>query len=132
MYRLAAKSAPPAIVQAVLDRVSNGEIIADAEVIATLDAAKVKKRETERQQKATTYRGPSKKLRDRWEFERLQQEKRQREEDKSVQTIALSIIEGLGEENTSFLVDRLRQGSRWTIIDRLVEEFTKRRQVVSP
>jgi hypothetical protein len=131
VYLLAAKSAPPEIVQTVLDRAAKGETIADSEVIAALNEHRCQKREAERQQKAPPYRGPSKKLRDRWEFERLQQEKRQREEDESVQTIALSIIEGLGEENAGFLIDRLRQGNRRKIIDRLGEEITKRRQVAA-
>jgi hypothetical protein len=45
VYRLAANSAPPPIVQAVLDRASNGEIVADAEVVAAFDEVKVQKRE---------------------------------------------------------------------------------------
>jgi hypothetical protein len=132
VYRLAAKSAPPAIVQAVLDRTSNGEIVADAEVVAAFAEAKFQKTEAERPpQKVAKRRAISKNIRDRWESERLQQEERQREEDERSQTIVLSIIEALGEENASFLVDRLREGNRWAIIDRLGEEVNKRRQVAA-
>jgi hypothetical protein len=131
VYRLSAKTAPPEIVQAVLDRTAKGEIVADAEVVAAFDEVKVKKREAERQQRASTPRGPSKKLRDRWESERLQQEERQRQEDERARTIALSIIDRLGEENAGFLIDQFGEFSHWTIIKRLGEEVTKRRQVVS-
>ena len=131
VYRLAAKSAPPAIVQAVLDRASNGEIVADSEVVAAFDEAKFQKREAEREQKKSARRVESKKIRERNERERLHQEARHRAEDERAREIALSIIEKLGEENACFLVDRLGKFDRWMIIDRLGEEITKRRQVAA-
>ena len=99
VYRLAAKSAPPAIVQAVLDRASNGEIIADAEVVAAFEEAKFQKREAERQQKKSTRRAESKKVREQRERGHLQQEARRRTEKERIRVVALSIIETLGEEN---------------------------------
>jgi hypothetical protein len=136
VYRLAAKSAPPAIVQAVLDRASNGEIMADAEVAAAFDEAKVKQRVAERQQKTGSRRAPSKKLRDRYEASRLHEEARQRYEDERTRALALSIIDRLGEENAGFLIDQLgwQSGgyiSHWAIIENLGEELTKRRQVAA-
>jgi Protein of unknown function (DUF3102) len=131
VYRLAAKSAPPAIVQAVLDRASNGEIVADAEVVAAFNEVKIQKREAERQQKVTTRRAPSKKLRERYESDRLYNEERRRNEDERIGIIVLSIIERLGEENAGFLIDQLGKFDRWTAIARLGEELTKRRQAVA-
>jgi hypothetical protein len=94
-----------------------------------INEARLQKREAERQQKAPPPYRPSKKLRDRWESERLQQEDRQRQEDERNRTIALSIIDRLGEENAGFLIDQLRGAfSHSAIIDRLGEEISKRRQ----
>jgi hypothetical protein len=131
VYRLAAKSAPAEIVQAVLDRASTGEIVADAEVVAAFDEAKFQKREAERQQVATTRRARSKKLRERDEADRLQSEERQRKIDERTREIVLAIIDRLGEDNARFLVDQLGKWDRYAAIDGIGEELVRRRQVAA-
>jgi hypothetical protein len=128
VYRLAAKSAPPEIVQAVLDRAANGEVVADGEVIAAFDEIKFQKREAERQQKKSTQRADSKKVREQREREHLQQEERLRKEEERIRVIALSIIETLGEENTHFLLKSMGKYNGWSILDRVRTEFCKSRE----
>jgi hypothetical protein len=68
----------------------------------------------------TTGRKQSKELRERYEADDRREEERRRNQDRRVGTVVLSIIERLGEENVSFLIDQLGQ-DRWTVIDRLVK-----------
>jgi hypothetical protein len=125
VYRLAAKSAPPEIVQTVLDRAANGEIIADGDVAAAFDEAKFQKREMRRQQKKSARR--SKRTLARREAERLRYEESQRKEEERCQQAAISIINTLGEERSRFLIDCLGH-EEYQILDLLRKEVDKRRQ----
>lgn len=60
VYRLAAKSALAEIVQSVLDRAANGEVVSDGSVIAAFDEARFQKQEAERLQKQANRRVDSK------------------------------------------------------------------------
>jgi hypothetical protein len=131
VYKLAAKWVPPEIGDAAMQRAAKGDVVADRDVSAALGEAKFQKREVERQQKKSTRRAESKKIRERNERARLQQEDVRRAEDERVLAIVLSIIERLGEENAGFLIDKLGRYDHWTIIDRLGEEVTKRRRQVA-
>ena len=88
VYRLPAKSAPPEIVQTVLDRAAKGEVISDGEVVAALEWASFQKREAERRQEVSTRRVQSKKARERDERTRAHNENCQRQEDERYRLVS--------------------------------------------
>jgi Protein of unknown function (DUF3102) len=131
VYKLSANSAPPEIVQSVLDRAAKGEVVSDGQVRAAFEEARFQKREAERLQKKSQQRADSKRTLARREAERLRYEKSQRQEEERRQQAVLSIIDTLGEENARFLIDALGAHDQFYILDLLRTELSKLKQRVA-
>ncbi|QDW38761.1 hypothetical protein FFI89_017385 [Bradyrhizobium sp. KBS0727] len=131
VYRLAAKSALAEIVQSVLDRAANGEVVSDGSVIAAFDEARFQKQEAERLQKQANRRVDSKKTLARREAGSRRYDEGQRKENERRRQTALLIIDGLGQERSTFLIDSLPHHEDWRILEILRREVDKRREVAA-
>lgn len=131
VYKLAAKSAPPAIVQSILDRAAKGEVVAHADVTEAFDKARSQKREADRLQKKSQQRADSKRTLARREAERLRYDEGQRKEEERRQQVVFSIIETIGEEHARFLIDVVPPHEEWRVFDLLRKEVDRRRQAAA-
>ena len=91
-YRLAAKSAPPELVNAVIERTESGTLVSDQEVVAALDDLRHQRREAERKAQTSRSRRHRKLSSQSWEEEH----RLQREDEKAR---AKLIIDAIGEGN---------------------------------
>jgi Protein of unknown function (DUF3102) len=125
VYKLSAKSAPPEVVQEVIDRAAKGKVISDRDVIAALKEANFEKREAKAKQRLATRRDVSKRTLAKNEARRLANEDVKRKEDERLQRAVLAIIDTIGEGHVHFLLDVLKPMDAWQILDRLRVEVAK-------
>jgi hypothetical protein len=112
VYEISAKSAPPAIVQDVLDRAAKGEIVSDKYVRDALDEARFQKREEDRKQKIAARRPEPKSARERL----AAAEAARRQEEERIGKIASAIIKKIGEDNARFLVKTISMWDRSSVL----------------
>jgi hypothetical protein len=126
VYKLSAKSAPPEVVQEVIERAAKGKVISDRDVIAALIEAKFQRREAKAKQRwAARKKNVSKRTLAKNEARRLANEDVKRKEDERLQRAALAIIDTIGEGHVHFLLDVLKRMDAWQILDRLRVEVAK-------
>jgi SOS response regulatory protein OraA/RecX len=126
-YKLAAKSAPPEIVQEVIDRAAKGEVVSDRGVIAALNEAKFQKRETEAKQRLATRRKTVSKRTLAKNEARQREEEAAAKQDEQWRLAALSIIDTIGEAHARFLVRTLDEAdyNRGHVLRHLEAEVAK-------
>jgi hypothetical protein len=125
VYKLSAKSAPPEVVQEVIDRAAKGKVISDRDVIAALNEAKFQKRETEAKQGLATRKTISKRTLATREAQRRAEEAKERKQDEQWRVVALSIIDTIGEDHARFVVNALAAFDGWRVFDHLRIEISK-------
>jgi len=128
VYRLTTKSAPPELVQDVLDRATKGEVVPNAVVAEAFKEARFQTREAERLLKESTRRADSKRTIARRKAERLRHEEAQRKEKEEMRQIVLSIMDGLGPDRARFLIDSLPPYKEWDVLNLLQQEVNERRR----
>jgi hypothetical protein len=101
VYRLAAKSAPPAVVDEVIRRAENGDVVSDGDVVAALKVAKQEKRTAERRKQPKPL---SKGQIARREKQRREWEEEVRRRTDAAYDAAISIVAELGTEKARFVL----------------------------
>jgi hypothetical protein len=115
VYKLAAKSTPPEIVNAVLQRAERGDIISDRDVAADLDLVRVQRRQAA---VAAKRRPPNKRTQAKWEQRRrAQQDMADMAAQQRREAIA-GLIEVIGLNTARLVVDVL-EGNVWEKFDEL-------------
>jgi Protein of unknown function (DUF3102) len=124
VYKLSAKSAPPAVVQEVIERAASGVLVSDRDVSAALDEARHQKREAERKQQQGSRKAVSKHTLAKREAQRRAYEAEEQKRQERFRVVALSIIDTIGEDHAQFLLDAL--GSNYfEIYEHLRREVSK-------
>jgi hypothetical protein len=101
IYRLAAKSTPPEIVDSVIDRSERGEVVSDKQVLAALNEVRHRRREADRKRKPKSL--------SKGQLARREQQQREFQEvatrrSAAAYDAALSIIAELGTEKARFVM----------------------------
>jgi hypothetical protein len=105
LYLLAAKSTPPEIVNDVLDRARNGDVIADVDVREMVDEARCQRRREARQQQERDRRARMpKRRREEREAREAAAEQERAESAKAAEAIARKLSAQFGSECVSFLL----------------------------
>jgi hypothetical protein len=104
VYRLAAKSTPPEIVESVMERASRGEVVSDRQVLAAIEESRFQKREAERKSKR---RSLSKAQLARQEKRRREFEQASTRRRDAAYDAALSILAEVGTEKVKFILGQM-------------------------
>jgi hypothetical protein len=101
VYRLAAKSTPPEIVDSVIDRGERGEVVSDKQVLAAFNEVRHRRREADRKRKPKSL--------SKGQLARREQQQREFQEvatrrSAAAYDAALSIIAELGTEKARFVL----------------------------
>ena len=107
VYRLAAKSAPVEIVNAVIGRAEKGEIVSDRDVVAALEEARYQRRQAAGAAALAARKKPSKRTEAKWEARRAAEERRLAREAADLKRSMVDLIETLGLNNARHVVDVL-------------------------
>jgi hypothetical protein len=114
-------------VQAVIQRVAQGEVVADRDVTFALAEENRKRRDLKRKaQRAERRARLSKRALAKQEARRLAEEAESKKRQERHRVAALSIIDTLGEVHARFMLDVLRSSDDlWSVIDHLGIEISK-------
>jgi hypothetical protein len=118
VYRLAAKSAPVEIVNAVLQRVGQGETVSDRDITAALDLARVQRRQVAVAEKRKA-RAPSKRTQAKWEQQRLAQREMDDMAAQQRREAIAGLIEVIGLNNARLVIETLQGSALWEKFDEL-------------
>lgn len=127
VYKLAAKSTPPALVQEIMERVESGTAVTAAEIDAALAEARHQKRDAERKAREAERRQKrSKRALAQEEGRRRAEEKRRQQEDEKLRLQAVSLIDAIGEDHARLVVEALCGMQGWQVADHLRREMSER------
>lgn len=107
VYRLAAKSTPVEIVNAVIGRAEKGEIVSDRDVVAALELVRAQRRQVAAAAKRTE-RAPSKRTEAKWEKRRQAQKQMDDMAAQARREAIAGLIEAIGLNNARIVVDTLQ------------------------
>jgi hypothetical protein len=119
LYALARKSTPLAIVDQVINRSSNGDVVPFVDVKRMLDTAREHKREADRKEKeAARRRRLTMKGREKEDVRRVERESERARAEEAARANARSITERFGSEGVTFLLSiRWELGSALDVLD---------------
>lgn len=123
VYRLAAKSAPAEIVNAVLQRAEQGETVSDRDVAAALDEVRFQRREAERKIKRKSLTKRQLALREKQRLETAECDARQ---GAAIYDAAISLVAELGTEKARFLLRLYRstEYNFWDVLDEVNKQVS--------
>ena len=127
VYRLAAKSTPPEIVQEVIERIESGGRVSAKQIAEAFKDAAHQKRDAERRARdAERFRKKSKIELARQEALRRTEEKRKQEEEEKLRREAVSLIDAIGEDHARLVVKAIFAPQGWDIFEHMRREVTER------
>lgn len=127
VYKLAAKSAPPAVVEAVLSRMESGAYVDTVSISAALANARHEKREADRKAKQSARRArKSKRALAAEEDRRREEERRRKKWQAEIQSRALSLIDEIGEEHARKVAGVLTGNDGTEVLYRVRQEMLDR------
>jgi hypothetical protein len=132
VYRLAAKSTPPELVDQVIERVAAGKVVTNDAVKAVLADAAYHRRQTARKDREAARRSAAtRKRKEAQERERLEQMERERQ---AAHEVKQQLIDRFGIDGVRFFLNALARDKYWAVRP-LLEEAVKQHdldRVVDP
>lgn len=126
VYKLAAKSAPPEVAQAVIERLEGGATVTQSEIDRALGEARYQKREAARKAEQSARRKRSSKRQIELDEKRRDAEElRRNAEDQKLQRAAAALMDEIGMDNSRLVVKALDGPGGWQLVEHLRRRLEK-------